>query len=71
MAACPQRCFRAHVAQPDWNRCRVDHAFVTPCVLARVRACQYAHQERDDVTTDHSIMVVEIGVWKNSAELNL
>jgi hypothetical protein len=36
------------------NRCRSDHAFVMRMPAARLRACRYAHQERDDVTTDRS-----------------
>jgi exonuclease III len=42
------------------NGFRVDHAFASPSLLARVRECRYSHAERDAGISDHSLVVVEI-----------
>lgn len=42
------------------NGFRVDHAFVTPILLPRVRACGYSRREREAGTSDHSMMIVEV-----------
>jgi exodeoxyribonuclease III len=42
------------------NGFRVDHAFVTPSLLARVNGCRYSHAERDAGISDHSLVIVEI-----------
>jgi exonuclease III len=42
------------------NGFRVDHAFVSPSLLPRVRWCQYSHVERDAGASDHSLLFIEI-----------
>jgi exonuclease III len=42
------------------NGFRVDHAFATPSLLARVKECRYSHAERDAGISDHSLAIVEI-----------
>jgi len=43
------------------NGFRIDHAFVSPSLTARVEACDYSHQERVSGASDHSALVVSIG----------
>ena len=40
---------------------RIDHAFVSPALLPRLRACRYSHDERLAGASDHSMLVVELG----------
>jgi hypothetical protein len=42
------------------NGFRVDHAFASPALLPRVRACRYSHVEREARISDHSIVIVEM-----------
>ena len=42
------------------NGFRIDHAFVSPALLPRVRAYQYSYRERIDGISDHSILLIEI-----------
>ena len=42
------------------NGYRVDHAFASPALAARVRACRYSHTQRDAGISDHSLMLVEV-----------
>jgi exodeoxyribonuclease III len=42
------------------NGFRVDHAFASPSLLARVRECRYSHAERDAGISDHSLVIMEI-----------
>ena len=42
------------------NPFRLDHAFVSPALLPRVRNCYYSHTEREAGISDHSMIVVEI-----------
>ncbi len=42
------------------NPYRLDHAFGTSSVVARVRRCSYSHGERQSGTSDHSLMIVEL-----------
>ena len=42
------------------NGFRVDHAFSTPALLARVRDCRYSHAEREAGISDHSLVIVDI-----------
>lgn len=44
---------------------RLDHAFVSPALLARLLFCRYSHTERENKLSDHSLLVLDI------AELNL
>jgi exodeoxyribonuclease III len=38
---------------------RIDHAFVSPPLVASVRGCRYSHSEREQKLSDHSMLVVE------------
>lgn len=42
------------------NPFRLDHAFVSPALLPRLRKCYYSHGEREASISDHSMIVVEI-----------
>jgi exodeoxyribonuclease III len=42
------------------NGYRIDHAFTTPSLLPRVRACRYSHVERDAGISNHSLVIVEV-----------
>jgi exonuclease III len=42
------------------NGFRLDHAFASPVLATRVRACRYSHNEREQRTSDHSILLVDI-----------
>jgi exonuclease III len=42
------------------NGFRLDHAFVTPPLLARVQDCRYSHAEREAQVSDHSILILDI-----------
>jgi exodeoxyribonuclease III len=41
------------------NGFRLDHAFATPSLLARLTDCRYSHSERESKISDHSLMIVE------------
>ena len=41
------------------NPFRLDHAFVSPALLPRLRNCYYSHSEREAGISDHSMIVVE------------
>ncbi|HUS06196.1 MAG TPA: endonuclease/exonuclease/phosphatase family protein [Bryobacteraceae bacterium] len=41
------------------NPFRLDHAFVSPALLPRLRNCYYSHTEREAGISDHSMIVVE------------
>jgi exodeoxyribonuclease-3 len=41
------------------NPFRLDHAFVSPALLPRLRKCYYSHTEREVGISDHSMIVVE------------
>jgi exonuclease III len=40
---------------------RLDHAFASPGLAARVTGCRYSHEEREAGLSDHSVLVVEVG----------
>lgn len=42
------------------NGFRVDHALCTPQLDGRISAIEYLHQCREDRTTDHSAMVIQV-----------
>ena len=42
------------------NGFRLDHAFATPRLAPRVKACRYSHVERDAGVSDHSMVLVEM-----------
>lgn len=42
------------------NGFRLDHAFASPCLSARVTSCRYSHDEREAGISDHSILLVEV-----------
>jgi exodeoxyribonuclease-3 len=42
------------------NGFRLDHAFATPSLRPRVRACRYSHKEREAGISDHSMCIVEV-----------
>ena len=48
-------------APRDARGYRIDHAFVSPVLLPRLRACRYSHEERLAGASDHSMLVVEFG----------
>jgi exonuclease III len=43
------------------NGFRLDHAFATPSLLARVKECRYSHAQREAGISDHSLVIVEVG----------
>jgi len=56
-----------HPGSTEWtwysnhgNGFRLDHAFASPDLLPRVRACRYSHVEREAKVSDHSMTLVEI-----------
>lgn len=42
------------------NGFRVDHAFASPALAARVIACRYSHVEREAKISDHSLLLLEL-----------
>jgi exonuclease III len=42
------------------NPYRLDHAFGTASVVARLQSCDYSHKERDSGISDHALMLVEL-----------
>jgi exonuclease III len=59
------RRFHGTEFEPSWvsnqgNAFRLDHAFVSPALLARLVSCDYSHSEREAGLSDHSILLVEI-----------
>jgi exonuclease III len=48
------------LAQVTRHPFRIDHAFVSPALLRRLRNCYYSHAEREARVSDHSILIVEI-----------
>ena len=42
------------------NGFRLDHAFATPSLIARVTSCRYSHTEREAGVSDHSMLVMEV-----------
>jgi exonuclease III len=59
------RHFHPGVTEWTWyssqkNGFRVDHAFASPSLLGRVRACRYSHVEREARISDHSLILVEV-----------
>lgn len=45
---------------PRGNGFRLDHAFVSPSLAARIAEIRYSHAERLDGVSDHSALVVDI-----------
>jgi exonuclease III len=43
------------------NGFRIDHAFVSPTLLPKVRRVAYSHKERESGDSDHSLLMVDIG----------
>lgn len=39
---------------------RIDHAFASPPLHARVQTCRYSHLERDAAISDHSAVIIEL-----------
>jgi len=64
------RYFHGERLEPTWysvlkggvrgNPFRIDHAFVSPVLLPRLRDCRYSHSEREENISDHSILLVEL-----------
>ena len=48
-----------HVSRSGW---RIDKAFVSPTLLAKLRSAEYDHLFRQDRLSDHSGLLVEIGI---------
>ena len=42
------------------NGFRIDHAFASAAMLRRIRRCEYSHREREDGTSDHSILLLDV-----------
>ena len=42
------------------NGFRIDHAFATPVLLARIASCRYSHAEREARISDHSGLILEV-----------
>jgi len=42
------------------NGFRLDHAFATPALAARVQGCRYSHAVREAGISDHSVMIVDV-----------
>ena len=42
------------------NGFRLDHAFATPGLVARVQGCRYSHAQREAGISDHSLVIVEV-----------
>jgi exodeoxyribonuclease III len=60
------RLFHPETAEFSWYRhdgtgFRIDHAFVSPSLLPRLRDCWYSHKERVAGASDHSILIVDLG----------
>jgi exodeoxyribonuclease III len=59
------RHFHPETAEYSWCRhdgtgFRIDHAFVSPALLPRVRDCRYDHDGRRAGASDHSILIVDL-----------
>ena len=39
---------------------RIDHAYLSPALLARLAAARYSHAERELRVSDHSVLVVDL-----------
>lgn len=44
------------------NGFRIDHAYVSPRLIAGLRAARYSHRDRKAGTSDHSALIVELDV---------
>jgi exodeoxyribonuclease-3 len=42
------------------NGFRLDHAFVSPLLLPRLKAADYSHVERESKVSDHSLLIVDL-----------
>lgn len=42
------------------NGFRLDHAFVSPLLLPRLKSVEYSHIERESKVSDHSLLLVEL-----------
>jgi exonuclease III len=42
------------------NPFRIDHAFLSPALLPRVRDCWYSHREREENISDHSMLLIQL-----------
>ncbi len=42
------------------NGFRLDHAFATPSLRSRIKACRYSHQERETGLSDHSVLILDL-----------
>jgi len=40
---------------------RIDHAFASDPLMGRVTGCRYSHDERAAGTSDHSMLLVDVG----------
>jgi exodeoxyribonuclease III len=59
------RHFHPDTAEYSWYRhdgtgFRIDHAFVSPSLLPRLKDCKYSHDERVAGVSDHSILIVDL-----------
>ena len=44
---------------------RIDHAFASPVLSSRVTRCWYSHREREERTSDHSMLLLDIAERAN------
>jgi exonuclease III len=49
----------AYPRRPSYGY-RLDHAFCSPPLAGRLRACRYSHEERRAGISDHSILLVDL-----------
>jgi exodeoxyribonuclease III len=59
------RHFHPDAAEYSWYRhdgtgFRIDHAFVSPPLLPRLKDCRYSHEQRMAGASDHSILIVDL-----------
>jgi exodeoxyribonuclease III len=44
------------------NGFRIDHAFISNTIKEKIKDCYYSHKEREDKSSDHSALILEIDI---------
>lgn len=44
----------------DGRGFRIDHAFISPVLRTRLKACRYSHHERETRISDHSVLILDL-----------
>ena len=62
------RHLHGNVTEYSWyshqgNGYRYDHTYTSTVLRPLIKACYYDHSVREDKVSDHSAMVLELGVW--------